>query len=359
MLTSSYKYHLHLFRQKTQKGIGKKALHSLLVITVLFVGTISALMYWQYKTEAPIRAEIQYLEVANGGFNATRQSVSEVLQTFQIAGAKTVIVDSLREASSSVIPTGYTILLEDIDKTIAKVENAQKVIKNKKLDIKKLEIPLKFETVNQDLFSFYDEADKTLESSRSDQLFAKEMLIAIGQNLYIPTLSDETIWAENDAEKIKKYYQGKKEEINKSFDSLSKLAVPPKFKGYYDNQIIYLTTLATLSDKIATKLSEAGDKNPENATQVEIAYQALNSAKKETEVLDKKLLEEKLKSFDLKRNYDIYAAVKIKENSLEQRFADIYQNQLQVRALKTPKLIVDFANKSKSILSSLQIPRII
>jgi hypothetical protein len=359
MLTSSYKYHLYLFRQKTKTGFGKKILRTLFGITLLIVGTLTALIYWLYKTEAPIRAEIQYLEVAGGGFTAAKQSVNEILQTFQIAGEKTIAVDSLKEASGSVVPTGYVILLEDLDKTIAKIESTEKAVKNKKLDLKKIDLPLKFELLNENLLSFYDQTAQTLQSSKKELAFAKEMLVAMGQNLYLPTLSDETLWTLKNEEALNSYYQNKKTELDTALTVLSRLSPPDVFKKYHEAQIAYLTRLAEVSDKIINTLSVQNDKNPENVQQIEIAYQILNSYKKENELAAQNLLIERLKAFDLKRNYEIFAGVNIQQNSLDQKFTDIYQNQNQINNLKTPRLIVELIFKSKSILRSLQVPRII
>lgn len=359
MLTSSYKYHLYLFRQKTKTGFGKKILRTLFGIALLIVGTFSALIYWLYKTEAPIRAEIQYLEVANGGFTSTRQSVSEILQIFQVAGEKTIAVDSLKEASGSVVPTGYIILLEDLDKTIAKIESTEKAVKNKKLDLKKLEAPLKFAAVNTNLLSYYDQMVQTLQQTRQNQFFAKDMLTAMGQNLYLPTLSDETLWTVKNEEALKTYYQNKKEELDTALAALSRLSPPDAFKKYHEAQIAYLTRLAEVSDKIINTLTLQNDNNPENAQQIEIAYQILNAYKKDNEITAKNLLVERLKAFDLKRNYEIFASVNIQENSLNQKFSDIFQNQNQIKNLKTPQFVVNFADFTKSILNSLQIPRLI
>ncbi len=359
MLTSSYKYHLYLFRQKTKIGFGKKIIRGLLGLTVLTIGTISALIYWLYKTESPIRAEIQYLDIANGGFSSTQQSLSEILQTFQVAGEKTIAVDSLKEASGSVVPTGYIILLEDLDKTIAKIESTEKIIKNKKLDLKKLEIPQKFEAINDNLLSYYDQTVQTLQSTKQGQFFAKEMLTAMGQNLYLPTLSDETLWTLKNEEPIKTYYQNKKIELDTALAALSRLSPPDAFKKYHEAQIAYLTRLAEVSDKIINTLSLENDKNPENVQQIEIAYQILNTYKKDNEPAAKNLLTERLQAFDLKRNYEIFAPVNIAQNSLNQKFTDIMQNQNQIKNLKTPEFVVELAAKSQNILNSLQIPRII
>lgn len=358
MLTSSYKYHLHLHHQKTKSGFGKKALYTIIAMTILFTGTISALLLWQYQKEAPIRAQNHYLEVASGGFGAAKQSINETMETFQVAGVKVVTVDSLKEASSTAISSGFVVLLEDIDKTIAKIESAQKVIKNQKLDLKKQNVPDQFRAINNNLINFYDLAIDTLESSKQENFFAKEMLIAMGNNLYLPTLSDETLWRLKNEEQIKNYYQSKKSEIDWALASLARLSIPESFKPYYDAQIAYLIRLADLSDQIIRLLSEENDKNPDNALQIEKAYQILTAAKKENEQTSEKLLTERLYAFNLKRNLNIYAAVRLNQNSIEEKLEEAFKMQPQIKSL-TPTLITNFANGARNILNSLQTPSII
>ena len=359
MLKSSYKYHLYLLKQKAKPRFVKKILSLLLLVIILAVGVFSSLMYWLYNQEAPLRAQNTYLEVASDGFNSTAQSINEVFETFQVAGAKTVAVDSLKEASASVLIEGYPILLQDIDKTVAKIESAKRLVTNKKLDLKNQAAPLKFDELNNNLLSFYDSVIVNLENSKKENLFAKDMLLAMGQNLYLPTISDETLWTLQNRDGLKTYYQSKKEELNNSLAALSKLQTPPIFKDYYQLQMDYLTKLAILSDEITKTLNEQDDKNPQNALPVEKAYQILNKAKKENADLSGKLLSQRLKAFDLKRNFEVYAAVKVTQNSLGQRLTDINSRQLEFKSLKTPQIFVNFFDKTKNFAGSLQIAKVI
>lgn len=359
MLKSSYKYHLHILRIKTKSSFTKKTLQFFAFLLLLLIGASTAFVYWLYKAEAPLRAEVEYLEAINGGFITTKQSVSELLETFQVAGTKTILVDNLKEASSSVLPTGYIVLLEDIDKTVAKIESTERLIKNKKLDLKKLETPFKFENTSRDLSAFYDQVLQTLESSQQDQAFTKEMIVAMGENLYLPTLSDETLWTLKNEEQIKNYYKNKKTELDTSLAALSRLSPPEAFRLYHQTQIAYLTNLADVSDKIINTLSLENDQSTDSPLQIEKAYQILNAYKKDNDITAEKLFTERNKAFDLKRNYDIYATLKIKQNSLEQKLTEISASQPQIKNFKTPKLIVDLIDKSKTILNSLQIPSLI
>src|SRR3989344_1711853 len=95
MIVRSYQHHLNLINQKPRSSIFKKILVFNLLLFLAILGFVSAFYYWQFKKEAPLRARIHYLEVASGGFTASKQSLDETLTTFQIAGAKIRTVDNL------------------------------------------------------------------------------------------------------------------------------------------------------------------------------------------------------------------------------------------------------------------------
>lgn len=356
MHIGSYKYHLNLLRQKQKPDFLKKTSYLIIAVLILSTGVVSALITWQYQKEAPIRAENAYLSTVSDGFDSTKQAINETLEIFQVAGAKSVVVDSLKQASSTAFPQGYQILLEDIDKTAAKIDSAQKVVKIKKLDLKDQPIPDKFSQLNNDLIFFYDLALSTFEESKKDINFAKEILVAAGQTLYLPSLSDESLWALKNEQQIKNFYLNKKEELNNTLSSFARLNTPQSFKTYYDLQMEYLTGLAQLSDSIVNILSQKDDTNPENALQIEKAYQVLNAAKIPNEQLAAKLLTERTKVFDLKNNFQVYAPVRISQNSLEEKILGIYEHQPQIKTIYLSDLFSNIVLKIKTILHPLQTP---
>lgn len=359
MHLGSYKYHLSLLKQKQKPAFLKKTSYLIMAILILSAGMVSSLIIWQYQSEAPIRAENAYLSTVSDGFNSAKQAINETLETFQVAGAKTVVVDSLKQASSTAFPQGYQVLLEDIDKTAAKIETAQKVIKIKKLDLLNQQIPDKFSKLNNDLISFYDLAINTFEDSQKDINFAKEILVATGQTLYLPSLSDESLWALKNEQQIKNFYLNKKEELNITLTSMARLNTPQSFKTYYDLQMEYLTGLAQLSDSIVNILSQKDDTNPDNALQIEKAYQVLNAAKTPNEQLAAKLLTERTKVFDLKNNFQVYAPVRISQNSLEEKILGIYEHQPQIKTVYLPDLLSNIISKVTTFFHPLQTPSVI
>ena len=69
---------------------------------------------------------------------------------------------------------------------------------------------------------------------------------------------------------------------------------------------------------------------------IEKAYQILTLARKDNEKLSLKLLNERLRLFDTKRNLDRFAALKLVKNSIDDKLTFAYANQPQPKSLKLP-----------------------
>lgn len=305
----------------------QKSLMVFLGITLLGLGFITSLFYYQYKKDEPLRRENSYLQSITGSFNTTKQGVDETLASFKVAGAKIKIIDNSKESTPQA--AGFYTSLDDIDKSIDKIETLEKNIKFQKNLLKNQEILPKFQTITGDIISFYDNALSILETSKKEQQFAKDILSAGGLSFYLPVLSDEAMWAGKDVEQIKKYYETKKLEANSALSSLARLSVPPDFRVYYDNQIAYLTLFVETGSQINDILGKESEKDPEVATQLEKAYQVLNAAKKQNEEIAAKLLVERLRVFDVKRNLEHFASINLTATALNGRLIDLTQAQEQ------------------------------
>lgn len=323
----SYKQHLELITQKQKPKFVQKSLFAFLGVAFLALGFISSLFYYQYKKDEPLRRENNYLQSITGSFNTTKQGVDETLASFKVAGSKIKIIDSSKESTPQAV--GFYTSLDDIDKGIDKIEALEKNIKFQKSLLKNQEVLPKFLVITSDITSFYNNSFGILETSKKEQQFAKDMLSATGLSFYLPVLSDEAMWASKDDAQIKKYYETKKLEANGALSSLAKLSVPPDFRIYYDNQIAYLTLFVETGSKITDILSKESDKNPEVATQLEKAYQVLNAAKKQNEEIASKLLSERLRVFDVKRNLERFASINLTASALNSRLIDLIQAQDQ------------------------------
>lgn len=300
-----------------------------LAAAFIAVGTISASIY-QYQKEAPLRAQYQYLETVRIDFSASAQSINEVLTTFNVAGDKVEILDSLKESTSSASGAGFYVSLDDLEKSISKIESTQQNIQLKKSTLEKKSIPDKLLDLNNQILDFYSQTIVTFSQLNSDHLFAKQLLLASGPKFYIPTLTQDELWEQKDQQKIIDYYQSTKEEADIALDDLAALSVPPHFEQYYNAQVAYLTLLVNLSDNIINTLSVQNDSDIEAATQMEKAYQLLVGAKRDNETASKKLLEEKLKLVDLGQNLNKIAPIEIRKNSIEQN--------LDLALASTPRL---------------------
>lgn len=339
MQISSYRHHLEASLQKAKPKFVEKSFFLVLGIIFLGLGFVSSLFYYQFKQDEPLRTQNQYLENVIGSFSQTKQSVNETRQSFQVAGANIKFVDNLKESTPQA--AGYYTYLNDIDSTVAKISSLEQNIKYQKAQSRHADVPAKFQAVTQDLNNFYDTSLDTLQQSKAEQIFAKEMLSATGLGFYLPVLADEAMWASRDTKQIKDYYENKKLVANSSLAALAKLTVPPDFKGYYDVQIAYLTLFVETGGKVVDILNQPDDKDLEAATQLEKAYQVLNSAKAQNEPIAQTLLQERLKVFDQKRNYDRFAQINIKANSLNGQLAQLAADQPEPKTDQVFKLIID------------------
>src|SRR3989344_7805524 len=208
----SYQHHLSLVARKAKPKFIHKTLLAVLAVILLCVGFLSSLVYYQFKKDEPLRADNRYLQNAIGVFAQTKQSVNETLQSFQIAGVKIKIIDNVKESTPQA--AGYYALLDDIDRTLAKVDVLEKNIRYQNSQAKRQAVPADFAQITLDLTNFYQTSLKTLEAAKDEQQFARDMLIASGVNFYLPVLSDEAMWAARDSKQIKTYYEGRKLEAN-------------------------------------------------------------------------------------------------------------------------------------------------
>lgn len=345
MQVFSYKHHLSVLKQKAKPKFIHKTLLVVLTAALLGFGFLTSLVYYEFKIDEPLRAENHYLQNTIGAFSQIRQSIGETLQSFQVAGAKIKIIDNLKESTPQA--AGYYALLDDIDRTIAKVDALEKNTRYQNSQARRQTVPEKFSQITRDLTGFYQTSLPILENSRKEQQFAKNILTASGASFYLPVLSDETMWAGQDSKQIKAYYENKKVEANTALTSLAKLTVPDDFKLYYDSQIAYLTLFVETGSKIIETLEKQDDQEGENATQIEKAYQILNTAKAKNQQISQNLLTQRLKVYDPKRNLERFSQINLMAGSINDQLVRLASNQPQP---KTDKVFSFFGNVYQGIL---------
>lgn len=326
---ASYKFHLAQLNTKTNKTFKFKV--GTFGLAVLTLGIYSAYLYWDHTTQAPLRAQTQYLQKIAVDFNNAQTQLAETQGTFQIAGTKIKVVDNLKEATAA--SRGFWASLDDIEKIANNLATISQNVQTELAELQKLQVPEKFESLNANLTTFYQTTAQTLQKAYEEQLFTKDITLAISSDFYLTPISDETMWRQGNKKEIIAYYEAKKIQASTSLSALAKLSAPEEFKPYLGTQIAYLTLLVNTSDKIIRILQAEDDSDSEKPTQVEIAYQELNSAKIEHEKLAIILLAEKLRVFDIKRNYERFVQVKLIQNSLQGQISEAQANQTQPKQI--------------------------
>lgn len=310
-----YKYHLYHFQNRQSKSYSKNFFSFLGLFALIAIGIFSVLFY-QYQKDAPFRDQRAYLKIINSGFTPTEQSLTELLDGFNVAGAKVEIVNSLEGSQNP--QEGFFISLNDIETTLQQIESTQKNIAAKKEILENSIPPQGMEDLRMQVLTFYSDSQEKLEGLHADFSFSKEMLLASGPNLYLPILANESLWKEGGEQEILAYYQNTQIEAQNTLSRLESITPPEEFKDYYDLQIEYLNLLLGISDKITKTLS---NENPQedSITNIEIAYQILTNAKNENEESSDKLAQEKLRLLDLKENLNKFADLEIQKNSIKEQ----------------------------------------
>lgn len=337
MPQESYKHYLEYLQKHTGKlSLYKKFLIAIVGIGFVSTGTVSAL-YYQYQKEEPLRAENRYLEQVATTYNTSKDSLDEVLQTFKVAGVKAQAVDNLKEASGQA--QGFTVSLDDLERTLSKIESTKKNMLFLKGNIAKSDIPEKFSSFNRQVQGYYDESIKLLDSLYAKYSFAKDILTASGPEFYLPAFTNEVLWKRAQKQELLAHYKKSKDEVSGTLANLAALTVPEQYKEYHKLQIAYLEQYVLLSQNIIAALELPDDTNPEAPTQVEKAYQLLIGARRQNETLSTKISEEKLKALSEKGNYADFALINLTEVSIDNKIAQIYTEQPEPKSSQITTII--------------------
>lgn len=330
MFARSYKYYLGILEKNKKTSPIQKLIIVLACAVFIVVGTSSALLYYFYQKERPIRLENQYLENTSGGFNSAGESFREVLSLLQVAGAKAQIIDDSKESSPSAL--GYFVSLDDVQKIISSLEKVEANTSFQKKLLEDQNPPQKYTKLHDDLKGFYQEVSVLTRNLTLDQRFLKDMLVATGPDFYLPVLTTQNLWKDANKDEIIKYYENIKSLANTTLAKLSKISTPEKFKPYYEAQIAYLSVAVQVSDNVISTLNQDDGQDKNAASQLEKAYQLLVGAQRENEKNAQKLTEQKLKIFSLKKNLEEASSVNLKKDAIKLEINDLYLSQ------KTPKL---------------------
>ncbi|MDP2632632.1 MAG: hypothetical protein Q8P25_02830 [Candidatus Curtissbacteria bacterium] len=333
MQVHSYRHYLDSLDNKTDTGLLGKILLIVGIVILVVVGVTSSLLYYESKKETPIRRQAAYIQNTNNTLISINQSVDEILTSFQVAGAKIQIVDDLKESSAAA--SGFFTSLDDLERSLSKLELMNKNLENTKLSFMDIDPPQDLENTKDGVITFIVDTQLNLEDIYTEQNFVKDVLYASGPSFYLPILTDETIWKQNNKDAIINYYSNVKLQADETLKSLSKLTPPEVYKSYFDTQTAYLILFVNVSDKIINILAQKDSLNPDEATQIEKAYQQLIHAKGDNEKISETLLLEKKKIFDLARNQQKFARIKAQQNLL---LSDLEQKYVALPPLKIDNL---------------------
>ena len=327
MYIYSYKYYLQLLEKRPKFPLIQKIFLTIFVILLATAGIVSSIFFYQYQKYFPIKAQNQYLQFSHGGLVSVSQSLEELLTTFKVAGAKVEVIDKSKESSASA--TGFFASLDDIQKTLSKLQSTKEHIEFQKNLLEEKTVPEVYLGLNNDLLNFYQKSKELVNGISTDYQFTKELLLILGQDFYLPVLSNESLWHSGKEQEIVSYYQKTKESASQTLEKLQKLSVPDNFRTYFGTQMKYFELVINVSNNIINTLESKEKINVDSATQIEKAYQILVGASRENEAISQKLLEERLKLFDLKENLEKFSSLNLAQNSLQTRFDDSFGSQPQ------------------------------
>lgn len=316
---NSLPYKLYLGYLKEERKRQKKIILLIgLFSVIVFTGVVLSLFFWQSKKVGKFEKEIADLQRIQADFNSTRDSINDLLTSFKIAGIKVSYLDTNKESTEQAL--AFFTALDDLEKNISKMQTIAENIKVTQKELSKSYVGSEYESLKNNLTSYYQESLITLDKLIDNHQKAKDLLITSGVNFSLPVLTQEELWEKGENQEILDYYLKTKDQATLILNSLYELDNNFQFTDYIDAQIAYLTLVIRLSANIIDTLNLPDEDNFDAPTQKEKAYQTLIGAKRENEILAAKILSERLKIVDLERNLENFAPVKLKENSLENQF---------------------------------------
>lgn len=338
MTVQTYKHFLQVLENRSKSSPFHRFTFALILTVFLLLGSTSIVIY-QYWQQTQFEAKLSYLQKTNADLLLTYQAMEELQDSLNVAGAKIVKIDKTREEATP--SAGYHILLDDTQRVLFQLETIEKNIKSKKAKLETKSPPSSFDELNKKLIVYFGHVAKFIEELKNEQSFAKEILTVLGPNLYLPTISTDSIWTSQDPEIIRTHFQTTKDEAAAALINLAKISPPANFKVYYKMQNEYLSQVVSISDKIINSFSvnESPPVNPNDPNLVEKAYENVTKTKDESDLTAKNLLDFRLKIFDFRSILSRFTQVNSSQNSLIESFN---QASSQVSGSRNSKIKIDF-----------------
>lgn len=315
MYDGPYHTYLEILSEKEHKlSFFGKLMLSALAIFLTFASFLSAFSIYKYKQEAPLRNKYTYLVSAQKGVLATSSSLDEIVTTFNVQGEKTVAIDNLKNENNT--SDGYLIYLSQLQKNKTKIESISQNIKFQKDQITSGgTIEEQLDLKNQ-LISYYDASTESLEKLKADHQFFISIHMGLGPSLYLPVLSEDSVWQTQNKEEIKNYYNKMRDEAGLALENLSKIDAQGDYKAYLDSQLKYLEALVNLSGAVTAVLDGQTKSIDDEKQHIEAAYDLSIKSKNGLEATSGQILNEKLRLTDAANNIAQLVSVRFLENTV-------------------------------------------
>jgi len=333
----TYRDHLALFNKyKTAKIPYGKVLSALALTLLLTLTATLRLASVNNKEVIPLNDQSIYFESTSGSFYKSKQLISELKTSFQVAGVKTQKIDTLKEASATSRVPGFFITLGDIQKNIDQIKQARENIENEHKTIQDATAPAIYQTLNTQISEYQIQAQSLLDRMEKTLSELKDLHAAATPSFFLPTLSDEQAWQSGDPEEIKNYYKKRKEEAIATQESFVKVKASSELQDYKTLQDSYFTLVVNVADNIIGVLDRPIEDTEDAKSQLkEEAYQVLVGAQRENELIAEQLSGKRVQITSLSNYDDVLASLANKERIIESGLAG--GNQIQQAVHKNLK----------------------
>lgn len=336
MHAHSYKHFLTSLEGLPRFSSLQKLALFVFAILIITFGVVSTLLYYQYTRETPIRLKKTYLETAIIQFDSTKSTTEELIASFKVAGAKNNYF--LPQDEDFQTKEAYFSSIDNLEKMTQQIKLARENLKAAEKSRGSKTTPAEFSDLDIEIKNHHNYLFDYLNGLLTNYQIAKELTLALGPDLYFPTLTQKGLWEKQDKAQITSYYQQKLDNADNALAKLATITPTSDFENYYRIEIAYLELLVNLAKDINNTLSLVDETQPDTANQLEKAYAQVVIADKDSQELILKILQVRSSLFDTQNNLNQLAQIKITQNSIGPKleyFADAYA---QVKIITLPEI---------------------
>ncbi len=322
MVIQSYREYLdEIQKPSLRKNALKQAVLGIFIFSAICFALFSAYRYAEYKNDLPKKAKALYVQSAKTGIGTINQSLEEITSSFKVAGLKIEKGEESAPTQANYQNTYYETLTE-IVRNLTKIESARKNITFVESEVKKMPPPQGTDSINSEILAYLKDSYGLLDELEKEQKASKDFLLAAGSDLYFVQISDESLWQRKNNDEIRTYYENKITEVQTVKSKFVQLTV--QNQELAGAQIAYLNLLENMSKNIVSLLINPDKSQPNAIPRIEVAYQILNEARKQSEVIAPKLTDEKLKIIKIEDNLSKFLPLAARANNLEVKLNELH-----------------------------------